>query len=136
MKVIRPATKQNFGSENLDLIDFTNIINSNSAENAFIELIKNIFIIPENNTLSINNNTGICLIYKDGIWINSNWKDIFNYLYNRYVFFLKDNFQKIKESLNIEKIKSYNLFFHLGLKNNNIDGINKEIYDFFSYLKN
>jgi hypothetical protein len=135
VKIIRPFMGRNFTDENINSIDFNNLINLYEVEEAFIQLIINVFNVPENNSISICIETDTYMIYKDGIWNETNWNEIFNYLYNRYIFYLKNNFETIKESLNKDKIINYNLFFFLGLKNDNMDKINKQLLDFFNNYK-
>jgi hypothetical protein len=136
MKIITPYARRNFTDENTDSINFKDYINMYTIEDAYVKVIKDIFSIQENNSISINIDTNIYQVYKDGIWINSNWDEISNYLYNRYIFYLKYNFDKIKGLLEKNKIINYNRFFYIGLKNESIVGINQDILNFFNDIKN
>jgi hypothetical protein len=103
-----------------------------NIEDAFVNIIKDIYNIQENNSISINIGTDTYDVYKDEVWENSNWKEIFNYLYNRYIFNLKITFDKIKKNLDKSKINSYNLFFYNGLANESIIEINENLLNFFN----
>lgn len=130
VKIIRPFNLQYFGDENIDSIDFNNLILSYNGVEAYFNLVKEVFSIPENQCISIINN--IYQIYKNDSWINSNWKDISFYLYNKYIFYLKSNFEKIKYKLDINKIINYNKFFFIGYNNIIINDINNQLIDFFT----
>jgi hypothetical protein len=139
VKIIRPDIKRNYGNENINSIDFKSLISMNSVNSAYKKLITDVFSITENKSIKIEfggiNSDGrddyIYYIYKDGKWNKNNWNEISNYLYNRYIFYLKNNFEKIKKELSKDTIISYNKFFHLALLDRSIESINNELLEFF-----
>jgi len=132
MKIIIPNERRNFTDENTSSINIADYIYKYNIEDAFVNIIKDIYKIQENNSISINIGTDTYDVYKDEVWENSNWKEIFNYLYNRYIFNLKITFDKIKKNLDKNKINSYNLFFYNGLANESIIEINENLLNFFN----
>jgi hypothetical protein len=136
MKIVVPYARRNFTDENINSIDFSKYIKTYNVEDAYVKVIMDVFSIQENNSISINIRNNTYDVYKDGVWINSSWTEISNYLYNRYIFYLKNNFDKIKASLDKDKVNNYSRFFFIGLKNDNITNLNQQILEFLNDLKN
>jgi hypothetical protein len=109
-----------------------------NIEDAFVNIIKDIYSKQENNSIFIDIRTDTYEIYKDKVWENSNWNEIFNYLYNRYIFKLKTTFDKYKiKNPDKNKMMNYNLFFYNGLQNESITTINDNLLQFFdAQIKN
>jgi len=138
MKIIISYERRNYTDENIDNINIEDYIVKYNIEDAFVNIIKDIYSKQENNSIFIDIRTDTYEIYKDKVWENSNWNEIFNYLYNRYIFKLKTTFDKYKiKNPDKNKMMNYNLFFYNGLQNENLISLKDNLLQFFdAQIKN